>query len=979
MAEPGSRNDAAQPERLFTREEAQAGLPARRAHALLFLIESRAAHLAARSHHALELFSTDEAARRQDLAFLEAFAEGRDPPVHPTIQDIERHAASWAPLVPASPTLRAAVARLLGEKYRFTRRATRGIQAALGLDDEAVRRAHQRLFGEPIEAIFIARPTPLERLGWTTTAVARWLDALPPFWTVVILTVALPLPSAILATPIAVAGIGPLAGVGLILALGVVNVVTMACMAEAVARSGLVRYSTAFLGRLAADYLGSIGSSLLTAATATLFFCALLASFIGVADTLASFTSVRAEVWALPHLLGVLYTLLRKGARFTLSVMVFLAAINIALIVAVSLIALTNLQLETLFYLDLPFQGGRSLQPSSVQRLFGVLLILFFAQGLMTQVGRAVLPRDSDGRSLIWGSIAGTVCSTLLYGAWTAVVGGAVAPGDLAGWQGTVVTPLAERVGSGTELLGSILVVLLLGQTAIRCSVVLFNLVGEWLPSRQSLLLALPRRKGQLIFQPRRSGAGTLRIGVTYLGQVGGQPTCRLDLQTGGETRRVETPLNGSLDAASLLGPLPADRAHRPRLILDVVDATDEYVRLRVDSSMSVAYQGDWNAPGLHLADLIVLPDAERLLLAWMVRRGAVTLAEVAARTGRAEGDARRLLDALVDEGFARRVEGGDGPRYHSQLAPRRARRLPAALDPGRESNNGAESRDGRARDDAREDGHIAERREPVLAFGETGRILLSVSPAVVGFLIAEWMLSAGEHSFARVLAFAGVVAISLISGILPILLLVSSRRKGELSPRGIVRALDHRLVVAIVYGSFLAIIFVHGLFIWQSSIERVGAIAIGVFVLVSTIAMVRRGAFAPRLVLEVRDDATGGAAAWSLSVGGRPIAAEVRVDHPDGGSRFQAADDAIPTLSSVRSLSFDLPVGVARELKVWIHRITPSGDSESLPALLDVDDGNATRRFDVKLLGGQVIVPLSGRARLRITPIELAQSSPPV
>ena len=128
-------------EELFTREEVMAGLPARRARTLLFLIESRTAHLVAQSRQAMERFLTEEAAEERDLAFLEAFALGRDPPLRPTIQHLERHAPQWAPLVTENPRVRAAVAHLLGQKYDFTYQAVPGIRAALGLDEEAVQQA----------------------------------------------------------------------------------------------------------------------------------------------------------------------------------------------------------------------------------------------------------------------------------------------------------------------------------------------------------------------------------------------------------------------------------------------------------------------------------------------------------------------------------------------------------------------------------------------------------------------------------------------------------------------------------------------------------------------------------------------------------------------------------------------------------------------------------------------------------------------
>src|SRR5215467_5704117 len=120
---------------LFTRDEALGGLPARRAATLLFLIEGRVAYLADQSRRAGDFLASEDGSRERDFAFLEAFSVGREPPVKPTIQDLERYAPRWASLVPANPSLRAAVAHLLARKYAFTRRAVPGIRVALGLDD----------------------------------------------------------------------------------------------------------------------------------------------------------------------------------------------------------------------------------------------------------------------------------------------------------------------------------------------------------------------------------------------------------------------------------------------------------------------------------------------------------------------------------------------------------------------------------------------------------------------------------------------------------------------------------------------------------------------------------------------------------------------------------------------------------------------------------------------------------------------------
>jgi hypothetical protein len=83
---------------LLDRETVLAGMPAKRANTLLYLIESRTAHLVARSREAVQIFLSEESAQQRKLAFLEAFALGSEPPLRPAIQDLERYASQWAPL-----------------------------------------------------------------------------------------------------------------------------------------------------------------------------------------------------------------------------------------------------------------------------------------------------------------------------------------------------------------------------------------------------------------------------------------------------------------------------------------------------------------------------------------------------------------------------------------------------------------------------------------------------------------------------------------------------------------------------------------------------------------------------------------------------------------------------------------------------------------------------------------------------------------
>jgi amino acid permease len=970
-------------DKLITREEILTGLPARRASTLLFLIESRTAHMVAQSRQAMEIFLTQEAAEERDLAFLEAFALGRDPPLRPMIQDLERYAPQWAPLVPENPRVQAAVAHLLGQKYDFTYQAVPGIRAALGLDEEAVQQAYRRLYGQSLETIFAPRTTLIDRLRWAWAALARWLESLPPFWTAFALTLTETVGAGILALPIALASIGPLAGVVLLVVLGLVNVLTVASMAESVARSGAIRYGRAFIGRAVANYLGNIGSFIITLGLAVLNFLCLLAYYTGFSTTLEDATHVPAEVWTAVLFLIGLYFLRRESLNATVASALLVGMTNIGLILLLSLFAFTHVRAENLLYVNVPFLGGRPFDPSILQLIFGVVLAAYFGHQSLGNCARVVLRRDPSARSLIWGSMAGMATAMVLYCIWVLAVNGTIAPQALAGQSGTALVPLAAQVGPSVHVLGSIFATLAMGMASILMSLGLFNLVRERLPTRHQSVVMLPRRRGQLLFHQHGKLSGEPRIRLIYLGLKGGQPQFCLDVQLGGNTHRVEVAATGRWEATELLGQLPDLSKEGIRLTLEVLDASQESVHLRVDSPMLLTYEGEWDATGLRMTDALVLPDSLRVLVNWMMRREEVSFAEVVAHIGQDETVARTMLDTLMEQGFVREMkpvlseaEGVEGAsRYRVRFAPRRGRQLPEdiwqALGEEVETPAGVGHIPRRIRVRA-----VAQRAWEVL--GERGRFFLLVSPVAAVFLLVEWLLFTDAESFAGPLSFLGVIVVSLLGGIFPVLLLISSRRKGEFVPGVVYRFLGHPLLITSIYFVFLASVFLHGLVIWRDPVERAGALFVGVLILGVTMAMVRRGAFAPRVVVELREDPSassgqalseGGRAVFAITADGQPGMAEVRLGYPEGEQRYQAAAGEMPALSLLRYAIFQLPAEQVQELKVWAHRITPEGDSEGLPVLLEVHCGSETTRFDLKLSGGQVLLPLTSEAcRLEIT-----------
>ncbi|HXJ84140.1 MAG TPA: hypothetical protein VMS64_36330 [Candidatus Methylomirabilis sp.] len=949
---------------LFTRDEALGGLPARRAAALLFLIEGRAAHLADQSGRAADFLASEDESRERDLAFVEAFSMGREPPVAPTIQDLERYASRWAKLVPANPAVRAAVAHLLGRKYTFTRRAVPQIRAALGLDDDAVKRAYRRQHGVDLETLFAARVGVGDWLRWAWATLSARVDALSPFWLTFGLTIAFSFSQAFLALPTAVARMGALPGVILVAGFGLVNVLTMACMAEACARSGDFRYGRAFVGRMVVDYLGPEASALFSATTALRTFLVMLAGSIGIGLTLATFTGIRAEVWMIVLVVVEIYYLSRKSASVTITTMLSLISLNLALLTVIAALAARFIRPVNLLFMRVPFLAREPFRPALLQTVFGVVVMLYIGHVYLIQCAKIVLPRDPSARSLIRGSVAGTAVLTAIFIVWVLVVNGAVDALTLAGEAGTALVPLARQIGPAIRVLGSFLVILVLGMSCLRTSTVLFNLVRERVPTRLRAAVMLARRDGCLVLQPRGASGSGPHLGITYLGLAEGHAHLRVDATWDGAVERADVTVPETWDASSVFERFGGRRAPGVSLELEVLDARPEAVSLRILTTMSAALQGRQDVTGLHLADVVSLDDSQRGLVNWMTRQGDVSLEQAVAYRGGDAGGTRAMLDELVARDVVDSVGTEAIRRYRIHFAARRARQVPGEIWPGLASpSTQGHGRHRRAPDP------MALRARSLLA-SEGGRFLISTSPVFLVFAIAEWLLLAHAASFAGVLGFGGVIVNSLTAGIFPVLLLLASRRKGDYVPAVVYRLLGHPGFAAAIYLLFLANMLLHGLFIYRDLWSRGLALLMAVVVIGVTVTMLRRRVFGWRSVIELREDMRAdGQSVLAVTSGGRPLIADIRIGREEGEDEHRTATLTVPALSTLRYATLCLPPIAVRQLKVWVHRITADGASEGLPAVVELHSTGEVRRFDLKLANGQTVFPVSGDGcRVQIT-----------
>jgi amino acid permease len=715
----------ADPPGFFSREELLGGLPARRASTLLYAIEARTSNLVARSKRAMAYYLTERTAQEQEEAFLVAMAGGRELPVVPRIQDLERHAEEWSSLVPPDSQLRAAIAEMIGKKYRLVSRRVSGVRAALGLDEPTVLTAFETQFHHPVSSIYETSVPVAERFRWVRSRLAARIEELPPFWMAYALTLTETVGAGLLVLPIALAGIGPLPGVVVLIVLGVLNMLTIGGLVEAITRDGSMRYGNAYFGRLAGSLLGRSGSSSITVTLLLLNVVTFLAYLLAFGAVVGAATGTSALIWVAALFAVNVFFLRRRNLDSTVATAIVIGAINVGLILGLCTLGMTHMHTSNLTGIHLPFVGTDPPGVAVLGLVFGVVLIAYFGHTSAGNVAKVVLARDPGGRALLRGTMGATATVIVLYCLAVIAINGAVSPSALVGYGGTAIKPLADEVGASASVIGTIYAVLAIGLASVYISLGMFNQVREWLP--------------------------TSSHGV---------------------------------------------------------------------SSFSRA--------------------------------------------------------------FAR------------------------------------------------------------FASGPAGGFWLGVLPALLTFLAVEWLVASHRASFAEPLGLVGTLTLPLLGGIFPMLLLAASRRRGEYVPRSVVGVVRGPVGIAAVGALYLTAVLVQGFVIWQRPAERLLAgIAAGLIVLVTTVA-VRRGAFRPRSVIEIRREATG-VGVITVTMDGIPGDGSIRVAEDDTERELSAVGGVVDRFAELRSATFGFDPKDTRALKVWVHSVTADGDSEAIDARVRLEQSSLT------------------------------------
>jgi hypothetical protein len=376
-------------------------------------------------------------------------------------------------------------------------------------------------------------------------------------------------------------------------------------------------------------------------------------------------------------------------------------------------------------------------------------------------------------------------------------------------------------------------------------------------------------------------------------------------------------------------------------------------------TTMRVSYEGTWDTLGFDFQELAGAPEtADMTLVSWLASQEQASFEEMR-HFLKTEQNPQAVVNRLIEQGTLVETTKEGQLLYRVHFAARRRRQVPTALSQALDTSEQGAAQTSDADRQRQQRRWLVQVKE--LVQGEQARSWLGLSPLLLIFIVAEWLLVNNLESFSELMSFMGVVTVAILAGVFPVLLLVASRRKGENVPGFALAFLAHPLVVGGIFLVAVGMLFLHGLFIWQDLFQRVVALLVGSVVLATTALMVRKGAFARRVVIEVRQDLgkeDGGTFAVT-DTGRAATQAMVRLGYADGERVLQAASGTIAQFPALCSAKFHLPATQAQELMVWVHRVTPEGQSENLPALLKVSSGTYTREFHVDGTRKQFVLPL--------------------
>jgi amino acid permease len=227
-------------------------------------------------------------------------------------------------------------------------------------------------------------------------------------------------------------------------------------------------------------------------------------------------------------------------------------------------------------------------------------------------------------------------------------------------------------------------------------------------------------------------------------------------------------------------------------------------------------------------------------------------------------------------------------------------------------------------------------------------RFVQGAAIPVALFALMLWLVATDRQSFSEPLGYVGTLTAPLLGGVFPMLLLVASRRRGELVPGTAPRLIGHPVTATAIGVLFLAGVVLHGALIWDQPPARVAALAVAGGMAAVAVMAWRRGAFRPRAVIELRREPERDLGHLGVTVAGAAgAAAAVELDgraaRPGSFERF----------SQLRRAAVVLPADAPAEVAVWLHRVSSDGHSTPVPGAVEVAGRHVGVALDATHQGG--------------------------
>lgn len=351
----------------------------------------------------------------------------------------------------------------------------------------------------------------------------RILD-MPPVVLSLCFSLFLPLPQTLLVSAIATAGLGPGLGLIALALIGAGNVLITAGLSESIVRLGEDSKGRSTLPAVADFYLGPIGRRVATFAILTMWFTALVGGQLGFVDVMAGLTGTPQIPWLLGLSVLVICLNIRRSLGF--SSMLLLSLLTFLLLVSISLGLLPKLNpLNSVSFWG-PLSHATPWQLTDWSSLLAISFYTYFGSSLLAPAASFVLHRDPSGRSLMRGSIAGSLGMIGVVMVWLSLVSRALPRENLLAMKGTVLVALGSTGGTFLPWLCAALAITLSGFSAIRAGGVLGNQLGD-LPIAQGawgqkLAPTVPTLAGLiLILAWMHSGATNLTAALSIGGGLG--------------------------------------------------------------------------------------------------------------------------------------------------------------------------------------------------------------------------------------------------------------------------------------------------------------------------------------------------------------------------------------------------------------------------------------------------------------------------